>query len=63
MNREQILQWGASLHYPRIVLDRESRDTLAPGERAWRALLESNDPARVARLAARRDHWRERSRR
>lgn len=54
---EELLAWGASLHYPRIVLDREKRDCLNAGEHAWQTLMESNDVERLARLHERKARW------
>lgn len=52
-----LLAWGASLHYPCVVLDRERRIVLRPNEQAWRALLSGNDSDLIARLQARRERW------
>lgn len=55
LSTSDLLAWGASLHYPRIVLDREKRDCL--GEHAWQTLLASNDHVRIARLHERKARW------
>lgn len=56
-NNHDLLAWGASLHYPCVVLDRERRIVLRPNEQAWRALLSGNDSELIARLQARRERW------
>lgn len=56
---EELLAWGASLHYPFLVLDRATKDYLRAGEQAWRTLLASHDSERIARLCARRARWNE----
>jgi hypothetical protein len=56
---EQLLAWGASLHYPLIVLDRDKRIVLKPNEQSWRALLASDQRELIARLSARRARWSE----
>lgn len=57
MSTTDLLQWGASLHYPRIVLSREPRDILQAGEQAWITLCQSDESVRVARLQCRRERW------
>lgn len=59
LTNEDLLAWGASLHYPRIVLNRETRQCLRAGEQAWRTLLASDEREMIARLAARRERWSE----
>lgn len=56
---EDLLAWGASLHYPFLVLDRATKDYLRAGEQAWRTLLASHDDERIGRLRARRERWHE----
>lgn len=57
MDKPDLLQWGASLHYPAVVLDREKRIVLRHNEQAWRTLLSSNEQELIARLQARRERW------
>lgn len=56
---EELLAWGASLHYPCVVLDRERRVVLRANEQAWRTLLASDECELIARLSARRARWSE----
>ena len=55
-----LLAWGASLHYPQIVLRREPRDVLRAGELNWLALFHSQDQERITRLQQRWACWQER---
>lgn len=56
-NTVDLLAWGESLHYPRLVLDREQPDILHAGRDAWHALMTSNNQERLARVQARKEHW------
>ena len=59
MSLNDLLAWGASLHYPLIVLDRDKPIVLKPNEQSWRALLSGSDGELIARLSARRARWSE----
>lgn len=57
LSTNDLLAWGASLHYPAVVLDREKRIVLRHNEQSWRALLSSDEQELIACLQARRERW------
>lgn len=57
MDREQMLAWGKSVKYARIVLSRNPYDALKKGEESWEKFVEQRDPVRWKLLEERKEYW------
>ena len=57
MTTLDLLSWGATYHYPQLVLNEETGDVLHAGERSWYSLMAMGSQERIQQAKRRVQRW------